>query len=187
MTLLQTPDQALISRAQAGDALAFEGLIEKHTPMLYRVVRRLAQDDQETEAVMQEAFWRAWQNLVRYQNNRPFFPYLAAIAVNLLRDRWRTQRWLSDEDLEETADWLPASESQPEEQIIAAEELQALDQAVQSLPKAYQVVITLRYQADLSYEAIAEACSMPINTVRTHLSRARQLLRQRMEVYARSD
>lgn len=174
-------DRELIELAQAGDEEAYESLILMHTPALYRVVRRMLPDDAETEAVLQETFWRAWRSLARYQNDRSFFPYLVTIAVNQLHDRWRSSRWLDDLDLNEAADMLLDPRPLVADEVEHREVLASLAQAVEELPAQYRVVIALRYQAEMRYEQIAEALDLPLNTVRTHLHRATQMLRDRLE------
>jgi RNA polymerase sigma factor, sigma-70 family len=174
-------EQELVKRAQAGDEQAFEQLILTYTPALYQVVRRMVEDDSEVEMILQETFWRAWRALDRYKADRPILPYLTTIAVNLLRDRWRSERWLVDGNLDDLGELLYDSLPSPETQTIAKEELSSLKMAITRLPEAYRTVITLRYGLDLNYEEIAKMLMMPVNTVRTHLHRARALLRTVLE------
>ncbi|GAP15563.1 RNA polymerase sigma factor, sigma-70 family [Longilinea arvoryzae] len=181
MSLSLAAEQELIHRAQWGDDLAFEELIEANSPRLFRTIRRLCQDDGEAEAVLQETFWRVWRNLAHYHDDRPLFPYLVTIAVNQLRDSWRTQRWLDDTGLDESADQIAQDAPSPEGQLLALQDREQLARALQQLTPAYRAVIVLRYQADMSYEEIASALKLPVNTVRVHLHRAKTLLRQSME------
>lgn len=187
MTLPLTTVQGLIERAQAGDSAAFEELIGAHSLGLYRVVRRFCSDEAETEEVMQEAFWRTWRSLERYHNDRPFFPYLVTIAVRLVRDRWRKSKWLADETLDGLEQVLADGEPLPEEAAILQEREWMLGQVLQALPQHYRVVIALRYQAGYSYEKIAEMMEIPLNTVRTYLYRAKQMLRRKMEEQGETD
>ena len=180
-TLPFDEEQELVRRAQAGDEQAFEKLILAYTPALFQVVQRMVEDGSEVEMILQETFWRTWRSLDRYKADRPILPYLTTIAINLLRDRWRSQRWLVDSDLEDLGDFLYDSLPSPETQTIVKEELSSLKMAVAHLPEAYRTVITLRYGLDLNYDEIADMLTMPINTVRTHLHRARGLLRSLME------
>jgi RNA polymerase sigma-70 factor, ECF subfamily len=184
MTLPPSEEQELINRAQNGDDLAYESLILTYSTALFRVVRRLADDDQEAEEIVQEAFWRAWRYLQQpgvFQNDRPFFPFLVKVAVNLQRDRWRTEIRHGDleldDDGEQIFDDLPA----PEKKLEDAEEIKVLAEAVDHLPKVYRAVIELRYKMDMSYEEIAKILEMPVNTVRTQLRRAKQVLKEVME------
>lgn len=183
------PDELnLIRRAQAGDDQAFGKLVDQHTPGLYRVVRRMTSDSAEAEVIVQETFLRSWRALRTWKaqrepgkQDRPFFAYLVTIAVNLARDQWRKTRQLDFRDLDAFSDHLPDSEPGPEKQVEQAEALQALADAVADLPPAYRAVIALRYDAEMSYQEMAAALDLPVNTVRTHLFRAKAQLRQVLE------
>ncbi len=59
--------------------------------------------------------------------------------------------------------------------------LRRLADQVQALPLAYRSVIALRYEAGMSYEEMAAALSLPLNTVRTHLRRAKEMLRRSLQ------
>lgn len=181
MTSPDPQDSALIRQAQAGDDEAFEQLVERYTAGLYRVVRRFASDSAEAEALVQEAFLRAWRALPRYRDDGPFFPYLVTIAANLGRDAWRKARRLDFGGLEPLEDTLPGEDADLEGLVEQEQTLQLLAQAVAGLPPAYRLVIALYYDAGLSYEEIGQALSLPVNTVRTHLRRAKAHLRQHLE------
>jgi len=182
MTLPLDAEKNLINRAQTGDATAFEELIAAYTQPLYAVVRRLAQDDQEAEATLQETFWRAWRVLERYKTDKPFLPYLVTIAANYQRDKWRKEKrnfdldWLSYE-MEDAA---PSLQQQAETKQMVAD----LGEILKNLPLPNRMVISLRYDANLSYDQIAEALQLPLNTVRTHLRRAKEFIRTQMGEHA---
>ncbi len=180
MSLTPEEELALIERAQRKEEDAYEALILAFSALLYRVITRMARDPQEAEATLQETFWRAWRSLDRYQPTRPFFPYLVTIALNLQRDQWRSERWLDDR--EESLEGLAGGqEADPAIQAESQEELQRLETAIHALPGIYRAVIALRYDAGMRYEEIAQALSLPVNTVRTHLHRAKRLLRKWLE------
>jgi RNA polymerase sigma-70 factor (ECF subfamily) len=103
------------------------------------------------------------------------------IAVNQMRDRWRTEYWLDDTDFADAIDQLPQDSPLPEALVQAQQDREQLVRAVQKLTPAYRAVILLRYQADLSYEEIANALNRPVNSVRVHLHRAKTQLRQMLE------
>ncbi len=182
MNNVLSDEHDLLEGARLRDESAFGELVIAYTPVLFRIVRRMVTDTMEAEAILQETFWRFWQALPRYHADRPLLPYLATIASNLARDRYRRERRVEDVDVE---DVLESRRSEPnrslERSVDEKKTLDGLAEAVQALPFAYRAVIALRYEAEMSYEEIAEALSLPLNTVRTHLRRAKQILRRQIE------
>jgi RNA polymerase sigma-70 factor (ECF subfamily) len=171
----------LIERARRRDEPAFAQLVTGYTPMLYRIVRRMVPDTLEAESILQETFWRLWNVLPRYDASRPLLPYLATIAANLARDRYRRERRIADVDVDLVLDGHAGPELEIEEKADQKYTLHSLAEAVESLPFAYRAVIALRYEADMGYEEIARTLALPLNTVRTHLRRAKDILRRQME------
>lgn len=176
-----TADQDLLRRAQAGDSAAFDDLVRRLTPHLYRIVRRMASDSAQAEALVQETWVRAWRSMAGWRGEGQPIAWLATIAVNLARDGWRKQAPLDFADLERPAEDLPDESAGPEQAFVRAEQLERLARGVQQLRPEQRAVIALRYDADLPYEQVASALAIPVNTVRTHLHRAKAALRQWME------
>jgi RNA polymerase sigma-70 factor (ECF subfamily) len=179
---VELSDAELVGLSLHDDPEAFNVLIERHTPALYRIVRRMCSDRAEAEAITQEAFLRAWENLPRSKTGQPFWPWLVQIAVNAARDALKKSRPLDFADLPDDPEQVLATDTPgPEETVERAEVLARLGAAVEQLPVPYRMVIALRYQGEMSYEEIAAALRLPVNTVRTHLRRAKQRLRQLLE------
>jgi RNA polymerase sigma-70 factor (ECF subfamily) len=169
----------LIERARLQDEEAFALLVKVYTPAVYRIVRRMVTDTMEAENIVQETFWRFWQRLAGYRTDAPLLPYLATIASNLARDRFRRERWLDDEAQVPQESQIGAEG--PEVELEHSQSLERLAAAIESLPIGYRAVIALRYEAGMEYEEIARALSLPLNTVRTHLRRAKRRLREELE------
>jgi RNA polymerase sigma-70 factor (ECF subfamily) len=176
-------DEELARRHLAGDRRAFAELVERYSGPVFNLAYRLTHDRPEAENIAQETFLRAYRALPRSDWQRPFRPWLFTIAANLCRDRARQRREWSFTDLvdetgdESVADEWPDEAPLPAERLEEDELRQALQRAVDALPPAYRAAVVLRYTEGLSYEQIAVALNLPLNTVRTHLSRARQRLR----------
>ena len=175
-------ERDLLERARQHEEAAFASLVALYTPPIFRIVRRMVTDTMEAESILQETFWRFWQALPRYDADRPLLPYLATIASNLVRDRHRREHRLEDVAVEVILEGR-ADESTPDpgQLLDDRKTLERLAAAVHDLPFAYRAVVSLRYDAELSYEEIAAALALPLNTVRTHLRRAKDLLRRRLE------
>jgi RNA polymerase sigma-70 factor (ECF subfamily) len=176
-------DQAtdLLRRAKSGDEQAFDQLVEIATPRLYRTIRRMSSDRMEAEAIIQETWLRAWKALMRVDADRPVMPWLTTIAANIARDQWRkSQRLQTEAEPEEV--WEISPSRPAEDWLVQKTDAQELAENVSRLRLEYRAVIALRYDGELSYQQIAAALSLPLNTVRTRLRRAREALRLRMEL-----
>lgn len=171
----------LVRKARVGDPEAFDRLVEISTPRLYRIVRRFASDRGEAEAIVQETWLRAWRALPRSVKDRPVAPWLVRIAVNVARDIWRKKKPLDFADVGGEEDFLQDERPGPEERISQKEALERLVRGVERLRPEYRMVIALRYESGLSYQEIAGVLNLPINTVRTHLHRAKSMLRRWLE------
>jgi RNA polymerase sigma-70 factor (ECF subfamily) len=178
---MQDGDKDLIGRAGEGEAADFDRLVELQTGRLYRLVRRAAPDRSEAEAIVQEAWLRAWKNRKRISPERPFFPWLAAIAMNLANDSWRKRRPLDFADLGEEVEGVPSAEAPAEALLEADQAREQLARYVEELRPEWRMVVALRYDGGLDYGEIAGVLGIPLNTVRTHLRRAKSALRARWE------
>ncbi|HMK09172.1 MAG TPA: sigma-70 family RNA polymerase sigma factor [Anaerolineales bacterium] len=178
---MEPGEHDLLRRAVEGDGPAFDRLVLTHTPRLYRLMRRMASDRSEAEALVQEAWLRAWVNRRRCSPEQPFFPWLARIATNAARDAWRRKRPLDFADLGAAAEWVASDEPAAEFRLEEEEAKRRLADEVERLRPEWRMVLALRYDGDLTYEQIAAALGLPLNTVRTHLRRAKIALRKRLE------
>jgi RNA polymerase sigma-70 factor, ECF subfamily len=187
-------DETLLSHYRQGDPGAFRTLVQRYTCPIYGLALRLLRDPMEAENVTQETFLRVVTCLDRIRLDLPFKPYLFQIAVNLCRDWARKKHPLlfceldansasQDEGIEaEGVSESIVDEAPPLVDALELQEVQArLHTALESLSPVYQVVITLRYLQDMTYEEIAQTLGLPLNTVRTQLRRAKQQLKIKME------
>ncbi|MCX7838010.1 MAG: RNA polymerase sigma factor [Anaerolineae bacterium] len=182
---MEPSDELLLSRYKQGDARAFRELMERYAPSIYNLACRFLRDPMEAENVTQETFLRVMLSLGRLRLDLPFKPYLFRIAINLCRDVARKKRVLTFTDLDSSDDSSDSNFAYdaPEvwERLTDAELAARVNTALADLPPPYQIVLLLRYGEDLSYEEIAQTLDLPLNTVRTHLRRAKQRLRARLE------
>lgn len=185
----------LVARHLRGDPEAFAELVSLFSARVFNLALRFTGDRAEAEDLTQEAFLRAYSALPRSKAELPFRPWLLQIAVNLCRDWARRQRPLAFSDLagatddaadadggaEAGADRLADPEPLPPQAAEAREPLADLRRAVMALPPALRLVVTLRYNEELSYEQIGQLLNMPPATVGTSLLRARRRPRAALE------
>jgi len=136
-------DRALVEEACRGDERALDRLCRREWDAVLRIVRASVGDPEEAEEVTQEVFTRAIASLPRFVvTDAPFHAYLAQIARNLLRDRWRRERCRPA--LEQEVPDGPATGPAPEAAVLAADDRQVLLNAIRHLPPRYREVLRLR-------------------------------------------
>jgi RNA polymerase sigma-70 factor (ECF subfamily) len=172
----------LIKRAQAGDTDAFEDLVVENQDFVYNLALRTLGNAVEAEDVAQDAFVRAWLALPKFRRQAKFRTWLYRIVVNLCYNHFPRLRrelvTLVDEDIADIPD--TATETGLVVAVEADEQRAFLHRKIDDLPDHYRMLISLRYQDELSYNEIATITNLPIGTVKTGLFRAKERLRKAM-------
>jgi RNA polymerase sigma-70 factor (ECF subfamily) len=180
-------DGELVRRTLAGDRAAYGILVARYQRGLYALIRGIVRNPADTDDLVQEAFFRAFRYLDRFDTNRNFRPWLFKIGANLsfrhLR-RTRPGSWISiDAEDPETGLTLGDRLKSPgaEEAIPRVAENRRLAEAMDRLPPLYRSILVLRAVHELHYDEIAETLGIPVGTVMSRLSRARRVLREMVE------
>ncbi|MFA7682515.1 MAG: sigma-70 family RNA polymerase sigma factor [Candidatus Peribacteraceae bacterium] len=175
-------DAELATQHRDGDDQAFSQLMERYAPQLIAYARRLTGNDADAQDIAQETFVRLYQNMEKLDFSQPLKPWLYRVCTNLCRNLAKRKRSTlfseleNDDDSPSFIESLQDNEPTPAEALLRSVRAQTVRQAIAALPQKYQVVTTLFYWEGLSYEEIASVLSLPLNTVRTHLKRARDHL-----------
>ena len=181
-SVLATSDRDLVSRAQAGDARAFDELVSIHQARVFALARRILGNDEDAADVQQETFIRAWRSLNRFRGDAGFATWLHRITVNLCLSR-RQRRETAVED-SFFADSLSHSAGPVADATLERAELAAeLRKVMAGMPAHFRVLIVLREIEGRPFGEIAQVlgCSEP--SARTRACRARGMLRERMRPY----
>jgi RNA polymerase sigma-70 factor (ECF subfamily) len=171
----------LVSRVLKGDLGAYESLIEDHQTSVFNVCYRILGNRQDAEDLTQEAFLRAYRQLSRYDASRPFGPWIRTLAANLCYNHLKKKQPKSVPLEDERDTILDKPSRNPETILEGSQESQQLYQAIWKLSKIQRLALELRHFQDLSYQEMAQAMDLPLNTVRSHLYRARQNLAEILE------
>jgi RNA polymerase sigma-70 factor (ECF subfamily) len=175
----------LVRRAQRGETEAFAKLVTEHQRFVYNLALRSLGDAHEAEDVAQEAFVRAWQALSGFRGESRFQTWLYRIVVNLCFTRLpRLRRELAALSEEEALEIPSESFSDPAMGVEQAERRAFLFRQIEALPESYRLLVTLRFQQELSYEEIASIVNLPLGTVKIGIFRARQRLREAWHEYS---
>jgi len=178
-------DLKIIESCLLGNTQMFSRLIDNYKNMVYNLAYRMSSSPHEAEDISQEAFIRAYQSLARFNSSYKFSTWLYQITLNIIRDKYKKKEidYVSLDTPVETDDSefyiQPADSTSNPEQIMAQkEDVQTIQQAINSLPLKYREVIVLRHLQDLSYIEIANILKLPQGTVKIRLYRAREQLKK---------
>lgn len=173
-------EKTLIQRAQKGNHEAFAALVDEHQRYVYNLALRVVKDENEALDLTQETFVRAWTALPNFRGQSQFRTWLYRIVTNLCYNRLpnlrRSLNDLGDDVMEDIPETSSAS-ANPAHKMESNETRKYLHQAVESLDENYRLLITLRYQHELSYDEIASTLNLPLGTVKTGIFRAKEKLR----------
>ncbi|MBC8504295.1 MAG: sigma-70 family RNA polymerase sigma factor [Anaerolineales bacterium] len=171
-------EEMIVRRAQAGDTDAFAELVLEHQRFVFNLALRALSDPQDAEDLSQEAFIRVWKALPRFRRKSRFQTWLYRIVMNLCYNRLPRLRKELSELGDEVVDFLEDSTSMHSPvAALDAEELRGyLHEKIDALPESQRLLITMRFQKDLSYAEISEIVGIPLGTVKTGIFRARKQL-----------
>ncbi len=176
----------------------FEALVREHQGMVFRTLTRLTGAGAQVEDLAQEVFLRLYRALPEFRGDAKLSTYLYRIVANVAQDEWKRRRkertlLTSEPEIDQSeagdARWIESFAGDdltehgrdPEQRLADAEVQASVEAALRELPEIERTVLVLYHQEECSYEGIAAALGLPINTVRTHLHRGRQHLRSRVE------
>ena len=167
-------DSALVAAALAGRGDAFGLLVERYEGAVYHLCLRTMRDGEEARDCAQEAFFKAYRSLRTFRPEGRFSTWIFAIAYHACCDRLDRRKRESPSDVPDRADPAPGPEALAERSA----EARALYEAIDRLPEKYRRVITLYHLQGRQYDEIARVLDLPMGTVKTHLFRAKDLLRK---------
>jgi len=178
----EAPETAVVRDAvravRGGDRDAFGRLLELYQRRLFGLTFIMVRDPEGAEEVTQDAFVRAFTRLDLYDERRPFYPWLATIAVRLAQN-WlrRHSRVRAREGTSIDLEREQASATDPVDKLISDESGRRLWQLVAALPSGERTAVALHYRQGMKVSDIAHALGVTSGTVKTFLFRARQKLR----------
>lgn len=173
-------EQTWIFQAQQGNDEAFTRLVEQYQTPVFNLCYRMLGEPESAEDAAQESFLRAYQNISRYDRQRPFATWLLSIAAHHCIDRLRRRRFaVFSLDAEREEDDRPAelpdrNAADPEEEAIRREEQEGIQAALRGLEATDRAAIVLRYWYDFSEVEIADSLNLTVSAVKSRLHRARK-------------
>lgn len=182
-------ERELVAAVLEGDGVAFEIVMRRHNRLMFRTARAILENESDAEDVVQEAYIRAYTKLRQFSGRARLSTWLCRIVVNeaLGRLRQRAPFARQDDILEHSmktclhagnsaAPWI-AEAASPEDEAARRQLRVLMEQAIDGLPRDQRAVFMLRAVEGFSTEETSECLSIPTDTVKTRLHRAKKRLR----------
>lgn len=180
-------------RSRRDDSALFERLMARHQDRLYRVAYRMTGNHEEAQDLLQDAVVEALKAFAHFRRGTYFDKWVYRIMSHTFIDRYRRQRRVRFESLDE-----PVSASGADGEASSAREIadctadpafrieretlgESVQTALDSLPADFRLVLILADIEEFSYEEIADMLDCPIGTVRSRLHRARAHVKKGLE------
>lgn len=168
-------DALLIDLTRGGSRDAAGELFDRYWPLAWKAAYAVTADRALADDLAQDGVQRAFGALERFDQTRPFGPWLRRIVVNRALDELRRRGRLESWDEASLHSWEMGAS--PSDEL----RLWAVADAVAALAPKKRLVIVLRYWLDFPLEEIAELLQIPVGTVASRLNRAHAELRGRLE------
>ena len=175
----ESGQRELLERFQAGDASAFGKVMRSHSASIYSYLGRCGVTPSERDDLFQEIFCRAHRAAGRFEPDRPIKPWLFTIAVNTVRTHFSRSKPDNVVSLEFVAEPEGRGHS-PQQELEGQEMAQWLEAELVKLPNPERDVLLMCSIHGMAQKEVAEILAMPVNTIKTHLRRARLSLARAM-------
>lgn len=186
-------ERGLVERLRSGDPSAFEELVRECGPAMLGTIGRFLHQDHDRHEVLQEAFLSAFRALPNFNGESRLSTWLHRIAVNAALMRLRSRknrpesfiddllpRYLDDGHRADVRDsWKISIDTAVE----SAETRELVRSGIDRLPESYRAILVLRDIEQRSTEEVAELLDLTLQNAKTRLHRARQALRELLDVH----
>lgn len=164
----------LINDCKDNDRKAQEQLYRLYSSKLFSVCLKYSRNYIEAQDNLQDGFLLIFNKIEQYSFKGSFEGWLKRVMINHVLQQYRTQTFLSlvNEDVADDADL------EIDDDMVS---LEFLLKIVQELPDRYRLVFNLYVNDDYSHAEIAEMLSITVGTSKSNLSRARMILKEKIE------
>jgi RNA polymerase sigma-70 factor, ECF subfamily len=186
--------------AQASSILGFAGrervaselddidqLVHVYRARLLRFVAFSIGDQDLAESIVQDCFMKAYNARASFRGECNVQTWLNRIAMNMIRDHLRTQKfrfWRSFRktalDVAEIASTMPSGANTPEKTLLMQERAAQVAKALAEISLNQRTIFLMRFQEGMELQEIALATDISVNTVKTHLQRAVKAVREKI-------
>lgn len=172
-------DFKIIKKVLSGDTEAFGDLFLKYYDFIFNAISGYVKFEDQAKDLTQQVFIKAIIKLNSFNNEAKFSSWLYSIARNLSMNYLSREK---DKYTELNTDIIKTQDKLSDESNDRKEVLNQLYEVIQELSPHYREIVKLYYFEEKSYKEISETLNLPINTVKTHLLRARERIKKKINI-----
>lgn len=176
-----------LDHVAAPDDVNFEALVRENDAQIFRFLFSSLRDRDIAETLTQECFSKAYRGMHGFRGNANPKTWLMAIAVDLLRNHYRSRRLFFWKQIRavtvqpiDISDWVPDHSKTAEETFILRAQVLRIFEAVRRLPEAQRTIFLLRYVEGFSMQEIEISTGIGSNSLKVQLYRALQAVRRQV-------
>ncbi|HOV08025.1 MAG TPA: sigma-70 family RNA polymerase sigma factor [Spirochaetota bacterium] len=178
MKIKNLTDEQIIKRVQKGKTEDFGEIVKRYSNKVFSIGMRFFYNTDDSADFSQEVFFKAFSNINSYRAIAPFRFWLVKLAYNLALNIKKSKK--EEFSSIEEKDFLDRNLS-PHESHIANELRETLLEEINKLPERYKVSLDMYFFWGLKYSEISEITGLPVNTIKSDVFRAKNILRSRLK------
>ena len=174
-------DQLIVNQILTGQKDLFRLLVRRHEKAVFGMGLSFFNNRDDASDFTQEVFIKAYRNLSSFEGRSRFSTWLYRIAYNTAVNEVNRRKEycsLAEEEMEK----LVSTGDTPERIVLKKAAKEAVQTAVKELPQRYAVCVDLFFFYDRSYQEIEAITGIPVNTIKSHVFRAKTILRDKLKV-----
>jgi RNA polymerase sigma-70 factor (ECF subfamily) len=179
-------DQLIVSQVIAGQKDMFRLLVRRYERAVHGMGLSFFRNPEDASDFTQEVFLKAYRSLSRFEGRSRFSTWLYKIAYNTAINgvnRRKEYQSLAEEEMNE----LAGNGDTPERVLLRKAARDAVREAVKELPERFRICVDLYFFYDRSYQEIEAITGFPVNTIKSHVFRAKKILREKLDFSRKGD
>ena len=173
-------DHIIAAQIVSGQKELFRLLVKRHEQAVYGMGMSFFRNAEDASDFTQEVFLKTYRNLSRFEGRSRFSTWLYKIAYNTAINsinRKKDYQSLAEEEIAGDFDT-------PERKLLKSIARDAVWDAIKELPDRFRICVDLFFFYDRSYHEIEAITGYPVNTIKSHVFRAKKILREKLAQYA---
>lgn len=180
-------EKEIIARVTKGDTQAFSVLVDNYQNLIFHVVKKILPRQMDAEDVCQEVFVKIYRGIGSFRQESKLSTWVAKIAYSTALNHLKKNKRSLTEDYPDDIINLSTERDSPEELLSKKNTSEYLNKLIDQLPEKYGLILTLYHLEEFSIEEINETTGMPEGTIKSHLYRARKMLKDKVKNYLKDD